>query len=143
MRVEKNDCMNPAPSIGVSSFGTKTRSGEDTQFMFDVSLLRDPGGQKQFKGLNGTYPQVVNWVKEDKRVATIISDCLIIADDLVKTKICADGGTTKLSPVSRWLSFSFEDHHGKWIAPAVAEAVADALSDAYHVVIVTHRDIQE
>lgn len=125
------------PQIGVYSFGTVAQ-GSTGQFEYDVTQFRDPGGQKQFEGMNGTYPKVKQWMLQDRRVPIIIEDCLLLADDLVRAKQI-DSNMTK--SVSTWLSFAFKDFHGKWTAPAVAELVADALSDAGYVVVVYHASV--
>ena len=129
------------PEIGVFSFGKNIgdKSPLTVQFEFDVAALRDPAGQKQFVGSNGTFPLVIDWVGEDRRVPIIIKDCLLLADDLAKPKI--KEGSSVAKPISQWLSFSFRDFHGKWIAPAVAEKVANALSDAGYVVAVHHQSL--
>lgn len=110
------------------------------QYEFDVSTLRDPSGQVQFALVDGTFPQVRDWVKKDRRVPIIVKDCLLLSDDLMKPKK-KNGEVIK--PLSVWLSFSFVDHHGKWAAPSVAEIVADALSEAGYVVAVHHACLQK
>lgn len=138
MRVDFNDLKNK-PDIGVYSSGSKSPVGVASgQFEFNVSYLRDPAGQKLFVGLNGTYPDVRDWVKEDRRVPVIVKDCLILADDIRKPKTRAGGQN---GPMSTWLSFSFQDFHGKWVAPAVAELVANALSEAGYNVAVHHKGL--
>lgn len=129
------------PEIGVFSFGKNIgdKSPLTAQFEFDVASLRDPAGQKQFVNLNGTFPDVISWVFEDRRVPIIIKDCLLLADDLAKPKLRE--GSSVAKPIGTWLSFSFRDFHGKWIAPAVAEKVADALSDAGYLVAVHHQSL--
>ena len=131
------------PSIGVYSYPTKGLSGVTAQFEFDVSGFRDPAGQKQFKGrtklseagslvpLNGVDSEVYEWVAKDPRIPAIIGDCRILAEDQIRPK--ADG-----KALSVWLSLSFKDYHGIWIAPAVAELVANALSDDGFNIVVHH-----
>ena len=125
MRVAFNAEGALKPQIGVYSFGARFKEIPKAQFEFDVSKLRDPQGQKQFAGAAGWDPAVRDWVKADPRIAGIINDCRLWAEDLLKER--PQGGTNP-SAISCWTSFSFRDFHGKWAAPAVAELVADALS---------------
>ena len=124
------------PNIGVYSGSIDNHP--QGQFEFNVTGFRDPSGQVQFKsaGLaNGIYPDVRDWVGRDRRVPIILRDCRLIAEDLLANK--SDG-----KPVSSWLSFSFADHHGRWIAPAIAELVANHLSEAGFNVLVHHSGIK-
>ena len=112
------------PNVGVYSYPTKKSPNSAGQFEFDVSNFRDPAGQKQFsQAPNGLAKEVVEWVRQDRRVPIIVKDCILLAEDLVRLR--PDGRST-----CGWLSFGFKDYHGKWIAPAVAEAVAESLSEA-------------
>ena len=127
----------PNADIGIYSFGEKGNVFPRVQFEWDCRSLRDPTGQKQFAALTGAHDSVKSWVKEDERVATIISCCRLIANDLIKPKARTTTGTTEIVQISKWLSFSFKDFHGKWSAPAMAELVADALDlDGYKVTVV-------
>ena len=139
-RVKSMTNADPKPTIGVYSFGSKGNVFPKVQFEFDVSKLRDPSGQKQFKGLNGVDPEVRDWVAQDTRVQGIVDNCLLLADDLVKPKKreTSDGVVATVVPVSGWLSFSFKDVHGRWAGPAVAEAVAEAFSKAGYTVATVH-----
>ena len=128
----------PKATIGIYSYGSKGSVFPKTQFDFDLTKFRDPGGQKQFNGVIGTHSSVKEWMKEDERVSALISDCKLIADDLVKPKPRVDGSKTEVTAQSAWLSIAFHDFHGKWAAPAVAELVADALNDAGYTICVTH-----
>ena len=127
------------PQIGIYSYGTSKQQDYTGQFEFDVSLLRDPAGQKQFLGFNGLYPQVRDWVGVDRRVPIIIRDCQLFADDMALPK--PKEGQDKPAPISPYISFAFKDFHGKWIAPAVAELVADVLSKKGFRVAIHHRGI--
>lgn len=130
---------NDGSKIGVYSFGDKVGGGPAAQFEFDVTKLRDPAGQKQFSGMNGTNPAVRAWVSADKRVEAILNQCLILADDLIKPKQRETSGVIRYDPVSTWLSFAFRDYHGKWASPAIAELVADALDkEGYQVYVIHH-----
>ena len=129
------------PNIGVYS-GTENKHPIG-QFKFNVSTFRDPAGQVQFKqkdsneaGLNGTVPEVRDWVAKDRRVPIIVKECRLLAEDLIAPQ--ADG-----KAVSAWLSFSFVDYHGRWIAPAIAELVANHLSEAGFNVLVHHAGLKE
>jgi len=126
------------PQIGIYSHKIGKIVG--SQFEFDLLSFRDPAGQKQFTNMNGSYPAVRDWVKQDKRFPSLVQDCLLIADDLIKDKV-REGKT--VPAVCSWLSFSFKDYHGKWASVAVTELVADALSDAGYLVSVYHSGIPE
>ena len=132
----------PKATTGIYSYGSKTAVIPKTQFDFDLTKFRDPGGQKQFKDVVGTHETVKKWMIDDedsaKQVNAIISDALLIADDLIKPKARMDGSKTEIAPISAWVSISFHDFHGKWAAPAVAELVADALDKAGYNICVTH-----
>lgn len=127
------------PQIGIYSYGTVVPQDFAGQFEFDVTTLRDPTGQQQFKGLNGLYPAVRDWVGSDRRVSIIIKDILLLADDMAKPK--TKEGRAQPEPISPYVSFAFKDYHGKWIAPAVAELVADILDKEGFRVAVHHRGI--
>ena len=134
-----NDTRNK-PNVGVYSFGRlpgAETGGPAAQFEFDVSAFRDPAGQKQFIGLYGIAPGVRDWVCEDRRMPAILDQCLMLAEDLIRPH--KKGESTE--QLSHWLSISFRDHHGRWIAPAIAEAVANKLSDAGFIVVAIHNDI--
>lgn len=127
------------PQIGIYSYGNIQPQDFAGQFEFDVSTLRDPAGQQQFKGMNGLYPEVRDWVGSDRRVSIIIKDILLLSDDMAKPK--AKEGKSTPEPISPYVSFSFKDHHGKWISPAIAELVADVLIKEGFRVAVHHRGI--
>lgn len=123
------------PQIGVYSYGYGTKQeAPQAQFEFDVSGFRDPVGQKQFNKALGTFPDVRDWVCEDRRVPAILDTCQLLAEDLLKPR--PKGNTTEAMSV--WVSFSFKDFHGKWISPAIAEAVANKLSETGYIVYVHH-----
>lgn len=123
------------PQIGVYSCGDKQKSTITSQFEFSVSSFRDPMGQKQFEGLNGTHPEVRTWISSDSRIGILINECLLLSNDLLKPKKVGEGPD---KAASVWLSFAFKDKNGKWIAPAVAELIADALAEAGYVVVTHH-----
>jgi hypothetical protein len=120
------------PQIGVYSFGADAPKQMLAQFEFDVTTFRDPTGQKQFTTFtDGTVPAVRDWVAQDRRIPAVVEQCLMLADDMLQKK-------NDKEAISSWVSIAFKDHHGRWIAPAVAECVADALSDAGYRVSVVH-----
>ena len=127
------------PQIGLYSSG-QTAIKTAGQFEFDLLSFRDPAGQKQFSNLNGTHPEVREWMKLDRRIPFIIEDCLLLADDLIKPK---QNDAAVARGVSTWLSFGFRDQHGKWAAPAVAELVADALDKAGYLIVVWHAQLPQ
>ena len=128
----------PRPEIGVYSYGSKGAKGEiSAQFEFDVTRFRDPSGQQQFKGAKGSDPDVRDWVCQDRRLPAILDMCMLLAEDLLKPRKHGD----REEVISQWLSFAFKDYHGKWIAPAIAEAVANKLSDSNYRVLVIHHDL--
>lgn len=127
---------NPKPDIGIFSFGEQDRVKPKSQYEFNVANLRDPQGQVQFKGLAGNDPAIVKWIAEDPRVAGIVSNCLLLAEDLLSKRVKGDQSTgTKVESISSYVSISFRDHHGKWIAPAIAEIVANKLAETWDVAV--------
>lgn len=94
----------------------------------DVSSFRDPLGHKTLtKEFNdGRAMAVRDWIKVDPRIPGLIESILLYTyDKLIHGK-------------QRQLVIGFRDHHGKWIAPAVAEIVADALDKKAFTVGVLH-----
>ena len=123
------------PQIGIFSFGPKSSTKPKAQFEIDCSKLRDPQGQKQFVGLYGWDPQVVEWVKADPRIPGIIDNYRLLAEDLLTWRL-KESSNNQSGPISSWLSISFKDTSGKWAAAAVAELVADALiADGWGVMV--------
>ena len=114
--------------VGVYTCGRDTQIS--TQYIIDVSGLRDPGSNRGFnvKYKNGLPGEVQDFVKEDSRVAAIVDTIHLITHLNLRSE-AADGG---------WLAFMIRDHHGKWIAPAVGEIVADSLSNLGYKVSVIH-----
>lgn len=112
--------------VGIYAISEVGKPGPLTlQYTFDTNYLRDPIGHAAFKGLDGRHPDVRKWIGSDRRVDTIRSEVRRIVFDHVNIL------------KSKWLSISFEDHHGKWIAAAVAEIVAqDLLAHQYKVSVV-------
>lgn len=132
------------PTIGVYSLGGAHGSPRQfAQFEFDVSKMRDPAGQQQFRGKTGLVLEVQTWMRADSRIDLVVKECKLLADDLVKPKALTEATTTRVVPASTWLSFAFKDHHGRWAAPAVAEIVAKALSDAGYTVAIFHRELKD
>ena len=125
------------PQIGVYSFGTQSSDKPVAQYEFDVSKLRDPQGQQQFKNRFGWDLEVRDWMKEDSRLRALVQDCRLLAADLLGQRPKGSGAAAS---ISTWTSFSFKDFHGRWISPAVAELVADALSADGWRVTVHHRE---
>ncbi len=138
MRVEFTD--KTKPNIGIYSFGENSANPPNAQFEFDVRLFRDPVGQKQFNRALGIQPDVRDWVGQDKRAKGVIEMCQMLAEDLIRPHKKGD----KEEPISIWLSLSFRDHHGKWIAPAIAELVANQLDkDGFTVAVCHHELVQK
>lgn len=124
---------NFKPQIGIYSYASTAQKSLAGQFEFDVSQFRDPAGQKQFLGRDicGVDAEVRDWVGQDRRVPVLVKECRLLAEDLIRPK------QNEKAPC-QWLSISFKDRHGKWIAPAVAELVANALSDDGFTITVYH-----
>src|SRR3990167_5418139 len=98
----------PKATVGIYSYGIKGSVQPKAQFDFDLTKFRDPSGQKQFSGVLGTHVSVKEWMKDDERIAALIADCKLIADDLIKPKM-RDGKA--MAAQSAWLSFAFHDFH--------------------------------
>ena len=135
-----SDRKDKGPAVGIYSFGANSSNGPAAQFEFDVTLFRDPTGQKQFNGLNGTDPTVRDWVSSDRRIPAVLDHCTLLAKDLLTPRIKNGHGDGE--PISKWISFSFKDYHGKWIAPAVAEKVAERLTGLGFTVLVVHHTLK-
>lgn len=129
------------PQIGVYSAGKRGGKATSGQFEFDVSTFRDPAGQSQFKGKDGTDLAVREWIKKDSKIQALVNDCLILADDMIKPK--KHEGSSTPSAASAWLSFIFRDHNGVWTAPAIGEIVTDALIAKGYTVAVYHSDLNK
>lgn len=132
---------NFKPQIGIYSYASTAQKSLAGQFEFDVSQFRDPQGQKQFFGRDicGIDAEVRDWVGQDRRVPVLIKECRLLAEDLIRPKQTGvTNGVTQEKAPCQWLSISFKDFHGKWIAPAVAELVANALSDDGFTITVYH-----
>lgn len=122
----------PPLNITIHSYGSVTKNKPACRYLIDVIKLRDPVGQKDFivKDFLGTDRDVQDFVKEDERVPAIIDECVNI--------VAAHVGGNK----EPYVSIGFHDHHGRWIAPAVAELVADGLDAAGYPCAVTHHELE-
>lgn len=108
-------------NIGIYTFGDQSKTGPIPTYEFDLINFRDP--MNKFPSLDGTSSEVQEWIKEDRRLAPIIHQCLLLAADHID-----NGG--------KWLTFGFRDIHEKWISRAVANIVADALhAEQYKVAV--------
>jgi hypothetical protein len=119
--------------LGIYTFGkdSPNRPGS-VQYIIDCAGLRDPGSSGSLRKTytDGRPGEVQQYVNEDPRVRAIIETIRTIAFMHLRSQ-GADG---------KWLSFGLQDHHGKWIAPAVGELAADALSNAGYGVSLHHSD---
>lgn len=126
---------SPKPTLGFYSFGSETKGTLPmAQFEFDVTKFRDPTGQKQFAGMAGVDPPVVKWVAEDPKVKAVLEQVKLTVADL-------QSPDSSGNPRSKWISFSFKDHHGRMIAPAICEYVAAAF-EAENLILVAHYGLQ-
>ena len=137
---------NFKPQIWIYSYATAAQKSMAGQFEFDVSQFRDPAGQKQFLGRDvcGIDAEVRDWVGQDRRVPALVKECRLLAEDLIRPKQTGiTNGVPQEKAPCQWLSISFRDHHGKWIAPAIAELVANALSDDGFTITVYHSSVKK
>ena len=103
--------MATMPSVILFSFAAKQASAPDTRYRFDVSSCRDPIGQAHLKGTcaDGRDEKVLAWLEKDPKVKAVIETVGFLV------------GLHMLPPQSEAnISIGFHDHHGIWIAPAVA-----------------------
>jgi RNase adaptor protein for sRNA GlmZ degradation len=104
------------------------------QYYIDVSGLRDPSSNRGFRKLytDGRHGEVQEYLKADPRVDAVFDSIRMIAHLNLRGDNTKDG---------KWLSFAIKDHHGVWIAPAVAEIVADRLGNIGYDVTVFHYEL--
>ncbi len=116
--------------VGIYTCGRDTSPQPNVQYIIDVSGLRDPLSNRGFRHTekDGRSLAVQKFVKEDSRIGAILSDVAMI------THVTLQYNSSNPS----WLAFSFRDHHGQWIAPAVGELVADHLCSLGYNVSVHH-----
>lgn len=117
--------------INIYSYGKATQTPPVTKYTVNVRNLRDPIGNASLRQVckDGRAPAVIEWVAEDERVEIIVTELVGLAHAHIK-----HGKET-------YVSIGFVDHHGKWIAPAVAEIVAAAMERAGFSVSVRHQGL--
>lgn len=96
------------------SYGLNHPTPPTSQFLVDVSNLRDPVGQAHLRDLTGRHSAVQDFVNADPRLPALIDLVIMTLNDL-----CPPG--TLVQP---WISVGFMDHHGVLLAPAVLEIVS-------------------
>lgn len=116
MRVELKNA-----KVGI--YSAKIGAIPNSTYIIDVSNFRDPMGQKEFRKLDGRDEKVKEWINSDRRVPALIDAVAQVAIDAAK-----NAGVN-------YLSICLYDHHGKWIAPALAEIVADKLAEHVDVAV--------
>lgn len=101
------------------------------KYLIDVSNFRDPIGQMEFKTKykDGRAGAVQAWVKEDPKMNALLAS----VREIVHSEVKATG--------AQWISIGFTDHHGIWLAPAIAELVADDLVIEGYTVGVVHYEL--
>jgi len=114
--------------VVIYSHGSRLPNGPSSEpaYKFDVSQFRDPMGQKSFKALDGRNKTVQEWLWEDPKVGAIVETCLLLTVTLIDVN------------KETWFSVLFEELHGQWISPAVAEIVAKRLEECNFKVSVVH-----
>lgn len=125
--------MFSTPEIGLYSYSSHSKESPPTaQYVIDVSHLRDPLSNRGFKNTepDGCSPAVKKFVRDDPRVGAIVETVEMLAYMLLRSP-----GVDHKTYAGTWLSVAFRDHHGRWIAPSVAEIVADKLSPSYRVAV--------
>jgi hypothetical protein len=120
--------------LGIYSFGKDSPNRVPTcQYYIDVAGLRDPGSsgliRKEYK--DGRAGGVQSYIKEDPRVTAVIEQIRMIAFMHLRSQ----------ARDNKWLSFGLMDHHGRWIAPAVAELAAEELDRLAYDISVFHADL--
>jgi len=114
----------------LTSFADTTVNSGCPMYLWNVTQWRDPSCVFQNSAVkDGRSSAVREWIKADPRVTVMLKEIEILAEvHLVAMK-------------QAWLSIGFMDHHGKWIAPAIAELVADHLGTRY-ATYVGHRELK-
>lgn len=113
--------------VNIISFGKVTAIPPTPKYLIDVSSLRDPSCQFTKTHSDGRSPDIQAWLRLDPRVDIIVREikqiCAVHLDSMKES----------------YISIGFHDHHGKWIAPCVAEIVA---SEITHTVSVEHKELK-
>jgi RNase adaptor protein for sRNA GlmZ degradation len=113
--------------VNIVSFGRVTVTPPGPKYSIDVTGLRDPSCQFAKTHKDGRSPDIQAWLRADPRVDIIVREikqlCAVHLDSMKET----------------YLSIGFVDHHGKWIAPAIAEIVA---AEILYTVSVEHRELK-
>jgi hypothetical protein len=110
-------------SWGLDDYKGANRVEPIVKYRIDCSTWRNPECHKEVTTgrLNGLDPNILKWIAEDGRVGLVSRECYRLA------KMLLDGQK------ETYITIGFVDHHGRWIAPAVAELVASDLEDHYAV----------
>lgn len=116
--------------ISIYTWGTKANLTYRPQPMYlvDVSDWRNPGCNGKIRGnhQDGTAPAVIKWMEEDPKVGILSREIRRLATMQLMSK-------QKTGAVQTYISLGIIDHHGKWGAPAVAEAIARDLESYFRV----------
>lgn len=118
--------------VNIYSYGRSSPGGApQAKYTIDVRGLRDPVGNRALKGQceDGRGQAVQEWVADDERVPIIVGELVGLAVAHIK-----NGHDT-------YVSIGISDHHGKWLAPAVAEILASAMETAGFSVSVRHQGL--
>jgi hypothetical protein len=121
--------------VGIYTFGRDSSNKvSTTQYVIDVAGLRDPGSSGLIRSMHkdGRPGEVQAYINEDPRVKAVTDTIRMLAFMHLKS----DGRDGK------WLSFGLQDHHGKWIAPAIGEIAAGILDMAGYKVSLWHADLE-
>lgn len=115
--------------LALYSAGLKTSPQPNSNYIINVADLRDPYSNRGFKFRHedGRALEVQQFVEEDPRIDAIRQQVAILAHLNFRSGV-----------TSPWMSITFRDHHGIWIAPAVTELMADSLSNLGYAVSVHH-----
>lgn len=113
--------------VVIYTYGKMTTPLPCVKYYVNVAQYRDPSGQKQLKALDGTALSVQEFMTADKRVPLLVSEIEALAHLHVR------------AGKESHITVGLEDHHGKWIAPAIAELVAARLDKVGFRVATVHR----
>lgn len=122
--------VNKADVVIYSQGRQSKRPPKQTRYTFKIEGVRDPMGQKQFNGIkDGRHPTIRGWMLQDETVKGLVHE----VRNLVFSHIVGNK--------EAMVSVLFQDYHGTWMAPAIAELAADACEVAGLDVVVYHEDV--
>ena len=117
--------------VNIYSYGRKTAHPPAAKYVLDVRNFRDPVGNMSIRKTceSGIATAAQEFVAEDDRIPILIEEFIGLCFAHLKM-----GRET-------YVSIAFVDHHGRWVAPAVAEIVAAGIERAGYSISVRHQGL--